>query len=71
MWSEPTPAVTHSLRFLAFQEKSLAEEVLMHRATYLLYKLASEIARMERSSYEDFGLDSESNVTKYRKGWYN
>ena len=57
MWSEPTPAVTQSLRFFACEKSVRARSrESTDDTTYLLYEFPREITRVERRGDEDLGL---------------
>ncbi len=65
MWSEPTPAVIHNLRFLAcrvvrrtrqFGEFSNQIMLGVGQMTHLFDEVTSKIARMERSCDQHLGL---------------
>jgi len=66
MWSEPTPAVTHSLRFLAYVDgiiryKNLRGEAAEMR-TYSCDEILGEITRVERSGDQNVGLHKKASV---------
>jgi len=58
MWSLPTPAVTQSFKFLAWQVIRELEVSILAQATdtYLLNEISSQVSRMEWSSNQDLRL---------------
>ena len=66
MWSDPTPAVTQSFRFFAYNGEKRKMETSWSKKkggggrsgppTYLLNQVARQVAWMERSGDEDLGL---------------